>query len=146
MAVPIIPAPRIAVWVDMLRDANNTEFCPQTLRDLLELYRKRQEGGGKEKPERWMHRRLAVGDPPGRRSVRRQVLAKAGMERSVMTDSTERFRHCALLHSGFCWKKCELVDPPGRRCSSRASILTIVSIGAIKVCATEICKAAGRKL
>ena len=27
-----------------------------------------------------------------------------------MTDSTERFRHCATLHSGFCWKNLELVD------------------------------------
>ena len=33
------------------------------------------------------------------------VLTGAGMERSAMTDSTERFRHCALLHSGFCWEK-----------------------------------------
>ena len=29
----------------------------------------------------------------------------AGMERSAMTDLTERFRHCALLHSGCCWGK-----------------------------------------
>ena len=39
-----------------------------------------------------------------------KFVTEAGMERSAMTDSTERFRHCALLHSGFCREKLELVD------------------------------------
>ena len=48
--------------------------------------------------------------------VRRQVLTEAGMERSAMTDSTERFRHCALLppenysRAAFVGKNLERVD------------------------------------
>ena len=37
-----------------------------------------------------------------------------------MTDSTERFRHCALLHSGFCREKLELAGTLRRGVSCTA--------------------------
>ena len=35
-----------------------------------------------------------------------------------MTDSTERFRHCALLHSGFCWEKSRTCRRTAYTCGS----------------------------
>ena len=45
-------------------------------------------------------------------------LTEAGMERSAMTDSTERFRHCALLHSGFCWEMSGKISNLSTDCES----------------------------